>query len=127
MFELEKTYRFEASHQLDDHNGKCKRLHGHSWRFTVRLRRDSVNVNGPKVGMVYDLELLGAAMRKLVVNVLDHQHINHVLPVYPTSENLAWWIAGQLAEDNPTIAKLLYSVTVAETDTSSATYYCRPE
>src|SRR5438034_5141876 len=34
---LRKTFRFEASHILPKHPGKCSRLHGHSWVLHVSI------------------------------------------------------------------------------------------
>ncbi len=34
-FLLKKTFPFEAAHQLKYHDGKCARLHGHSFKLTV--------------------------------------------------------------------------------------------
>ena len=106
--ELTKTYRFEASHILLKHSGKCSRLHGHSWVLHV-------SVEGPvnsETGFVMDYGDISKVVKPLVER-LDHRHLgewrvgdNHYsssvkdLPedFYPTSENLLWWVAEQLAD-----------------------------
>ena len=30
-----RDFEFEAAHQLPDHPGKCRRLHGHTYRLRV--------------------------------------------------------------------------------------------
>ncbi|NES98612.1 MAG: 6-carboxytetrahydropterin synthase QueD, partial [Desertifilum sp. SIO1I2] len=32
-----KEFRFEAAHHLPHHDGKCRRLHGHSWVGRVQV------------------------------------------------------------------------------------------
>jgi 6-pyruvoyltetrahydropterin/6-carboxytetrahydropterin synthase len=117
--ELTKTFRFEASHVLPKHPGKCSRLHGHSWVLHV-------SVSGPiniDTGFVMDFADISAVVKPLIKR-LDHRHLGtweegtwfaaarerwgvpglpfdlYVpgLPfdLYPTSENLLVWIAGQL-------------------------------
>ncbi len=67
---LSKEFRFEASHVLPKHKGKCSRLHGHSWVLRVevdgRLDRDS--------GFVMDYGDISAAVKPLV-DALDHRHL----------------------------------------------------
>lgn len=52
---ITKIFRFEAAHHLPDHQGKCARLHGHSYKLEVMLRgaiKDSVGASDN--GMVMD-------------------------------------------------------------------------
>jgi 6-pyruvoyltetrahydropterin/6-carboxytetrahydropterin synthase len=35
---IRKRFRFESSHVLPHHTGKCARLHGHSYRLEVTVR-----------------------------------------------------------------------------------------
>jgi 6-pyruvoyltetrahydropterin/6-carboxytetrahydropterin synthase len=103
---VSKQFRFEASHQLNGYEGKCARLHGHSWILNVVVE----GMINPKTGMVYDYVDLKSAIQP-IVDRLDHQHLgfgtvqgvllrNTVegLPsdFLPTSENLLWWIATQI-------------------------------
>ena len=113
--ELTKTYRFEASHILPKHPGKCSRLHGHSWILHVSVE-GPIN---PETGFVMDFGDISKVVEPLVER-LDHRHLGTwemfgefdlggdpygewgYLPrdLYPTSENLLWWIAGQLGLDS---------------------------
>ncbi len=114
---IEKELRFEAAHRLphlpEDH--KCHRLHGHSFRVTVR-------VEGPidsKLGWVVDFADVAAAWKPLH-ELLDHRYLNEVEGLEnPTSENLARFIAERL--DVPSPARLV-SVTVHETCASRCVY-----
>lgn len=127
--ELTKTFRFEASHVLPHHPGKCSRLHGHSWVLHV-------SVKGPinrDTGFVMDFADMSAIVKPLIEH-LDHHHLGtwsfgdlddqlvdkwcvYGLPLsfYPTSENLLVWIGLQLSS-------LAWSrLAIEETCTSRAT------
>lgn len=119
MFTLRKRATFEAAHMLPQHDGKCARLHGHSWVVEVELRGTELHGDGPKLGMLEDYYDIGTPLKRLVEEKLDHYYLNESVPgVYPTSENLAAWIFGQLVRDIP----LLTAVTVFETCTSAAEF-----
>jgi 6-pyruvoyltetrahydropterin/6-carboxytetrahydropterin synthase len=101
-----KTFRFEASHMLPKHKGKCARLHGHSWVLEV-------TVSGPvdpETGFVMDFAEMSHIMEPLIT-CLDHHHLGtwdkDWLPfnfdwgaiqddIYPSSENLLVWIASRI-------------------------------
>lgn len=106
--ELRKTFRFEASHVLPKHPGKCSRLHGHSWVLHVYVE----GLINPNTGFVMDYADISGIVKPLI-EMLDHRHLGNweyvsipnnswcvvSLPVdfYPTSENLLVWIGRQLA------------------------------
>lgn len=122
MYLLEKDFRFEAAHRLLLHDGKCNRLHGHSWRMTVKVRAASVITTGPKTGMVLDYGVLAAMVQPVVDEFLDHHYLNETLApfdVYPTSENIARWLFDTLVAQVPG----LVSITVEETCTCRCTYF----
>lgn len=51
VWTLRKDFTFEAAHLLPHHDGKCARLHGHSWRMTVEIQSDRLETEGPKDGV----------------------------------------------------------------------------
>jgi 6-pyruvoyltetrahydropterin/6-carboxytetrahydropterin synthase len=119
MWRVEKTIKFEASHQLPKHDGKCRRLHGHSWKATLVLEGEELCADGPKAGMVVDFSDVSKACEHMLEEQLDHHHLNDTLNLdNPTSEMVAWWIYQQLILKLP----LLVAVTVKETCTASCTY-----
>lgn len=89
MHTITKSFEFAASHQLrglvDGH--KCSRLHGHSYEAGLELTGET-----DEVGFVIDFGEL-KHLTDLIRDRLDHRHLNDVLEVNPTSENLASWIA----------------------------------
>lgn len=84
MFEITKRFTFEASHQLPWHQGKCQRLHGHSYKLEVTLESQGLDHNG----IVVDFDVLSEIVDKGVVKRFDHQHLNEFFE-NPTAEVIA--------------------------------------
>jgi 6-pyruvoyltetrahydropterin/6-carboxytetrahydropterin synthase len=121
-YTLEKRVRFEASHQLPLHDGKCARLHGHSWQAVVILRGEALVPHGPKAGMLLDYGDVSAALRPLLEEYLDHHHLNDSLGLLnPTSEAIATWLYDKLRAHH-VLGGVLAAVRVEETCTSAAEY-----
>ncbi|HNX30998.1 MAG TPA: 6-carboxytetrahydropterin synthase QueD [Holophaga sp.] len=98
---VRKEYRFEAAHFIHNHPGRCRNLHGHSYRLFV-------SVEGPvdaETGMVLDFEGLSRIVREQVLQKLDHHFLNDLIPL-PTSENISAWIWGQLKPELPGLCQL---------------------
>jgi len=119
MWQLAKTFRFEASHQLHGHDGKCARLHGHSWGGVVYVQGDTLTPSGAKAGMVVDYADIKAALKPLLENYLDHWHLNDSLGIAnPTSEEVSRWIFNKLKESGLNVS----AVRIDETCTSQCLY-----
>ncbi len=120
MWILQKEFKFEASHVLPNHDGKCSRLHGHSWRFIVKISGDTLAKSGAETGMVVDFSKISNHVKPLLDENLDHHHLNATLEMKnPTCEKVSRWIFNKL---KPLIPNL-YSVVVFETCTSGCEYY----
>jgi len=117
MYRLTKEFRFEASHQLIKHDGKCARLHGHSWIFEVEVVGFTF-LGGPKENMVMDYGDISAVVKPVIEEYLDHHHLNETLnEEMPTSEFIAKWLWDRLRNLLP-----LSAITVRETCTSACRY-----
>lgn len=120
MYLLKKKFTFEAAHQLHNHDGKCSRLHGHSWIGWLIVQGDKLHTSGPKQGMLVDYGDLSAAVKPLVEQYLDHHFLNETTGLEDTtSENLAKWVYDQLSASVPA----LVAVTIEETCTAICTYW----
>lgn len=120
IWELQKDFRWEAAHQLPEHSGKCRRLHGHSFLCTITVRGEYLVRDGSAVGMLMDYSDIKKHMKPLVENYLDHYNLNETTGLFnPTSELLARWVYKKLEESG---LERLESVTIHETCTCRCTY-----
>ncbi len=115
--EIAKEFRFEAAHLLPkvaiDH--KCRRLHGHSFRFEVCL---GGNISS-ETGWIRDFADIQKVVEPIIFQHLDHYYLNDVFGLEnPTSENLAVWLWEQVKGDLPELKQ----ITVFETCTSRCVY-----
>jgi 6-pyruvoyltetrahydropterin/6-carboxytetrahydropterin synthase len=113
---LSKTFHFEAAHDLPtfppDH--KCRRLHGHSFRFDVIVEGEV----DPAKGYLIDYGDIKKAADPLVKR-LDHYYLNEIEGLSnPTSEVLARWIFDRLKPALPQLS----SIILHETCTSTCQY-----
>lgn len=113
---LSKTFYFEAAHHLPTfpEGHKCRRLHGHSFRFDLVLEGEV----DPAKGYLVDYGEIKRAADP-VVKQLDHFYLNEVEGLAnPTSENIARWLWDRIKP----ILPMLASIIVYETCTNSCEY-----
>jgi len=116
-----KEFRFEAAHKLPHHDGKCRRLHGHSWVGRVYVKGNRLIEEGAKQGMIMDYGDIKKYLEPLLDKFLDHHYLNETTCLEnPTSEALAKWIYEKLEKEG---LVGLYSVEIRETCTSGARYF----
>lgn len=117
MYSIKVEGIFSSAHNLRGYKGKCEELHGHNWKVEVAVLHNKLD----KTGMVLDFKYLKKELNK-ALEKLDHRYLNNITyfkKVNPTSENIAKYIY-----DNIKSRILgLKSVTVWESENSSATYY----
>lgn len=108
-----KDFVFEAAHRLQRHDGKCKNLHGHSYKVQVAVAGVGMQEEGPQTGMLFDFGVL-SEWWKANEALLDHATIleegdplvaaistvpgqRMVLFSWPpTAEHLAVWLRNDL-------------------------------
>jgi len=115
-----KLYRFEAAHFLTGlpEGHQCAQMHGHS--YAVEFVLTAEQLVGP--GFVTDFGEL-APVKRMIDETLDHCVLNEVLPVVPTSENLAAHLAAWFVEHvEPSLPGRLAAVRVSETASSWAEF-----
>ncbi len=140
---ITKQFSFETGHALYGYDGKCKNVHGHSYKLSVTVIGqpidDSTNV---KYGMVIDFSDLKKIVKEEIVNVFDHATVfnkntphvelakelqdrghNVLLVDYqPTSEMMVIDFASKIKKRLPNNIKL-HALKLQETATSYAEWY----
>ncbi|MDP8266527.1 MAG: 6-carboxytetrahydropterin synthase QueD [Candidatus Aceula meridiana] len=117
MYKLTVKGDFAASHSLRNYEGKCKNLHGHTWKVDVGISGKELNATG----MLVDFKEIKNSLKN-VLEQFDHQHLNDLEPfqkINPTSENIAKVIFDKISKEN---ACAVSEVTVWESENASATY-----
>lgn len=115
---VSKEFTFDAAHHLYLYDGKCTSLHGHTYKLHV-----TVSGTLDEKGLVIDFADLRKVVERKVVQRLDHQYLNAVLPLMnTTAENIVVWIYEQIASglssDYPHVR--IERLTLWETPTSAA-------
>jgi 6-pyruvoyltetrahydropterin/6-carboxytetrahydropterin synthase len=114
-----RRFRFEAAHYLPSHEGKCKNLHGHSYKVEVAIRGPiQEEENHPEHGMVMDFSNLKNIFNYLVGDIFDHNYLNDQIDRVPTAENLAAWMFESFEKALPEFE--VVSIRVYETEDSYA-------
>lgn len=99
-FTLKKCFRFEAAHYLPHHEGKCRRLHGHSWVGWVEVSGSELKTSGSQTDMLVDFGVISAAVKPMLEEFFDHYLLNETLKVEsPTSEVVAQWVYRHLEQE----------------------------
>ncbi len=104
---LRKEYWFEAAHFIYNHPGKCRNLHGHSYKLFVSVE----GTPDPATGMIIDFDDLSKVVVEKVIGRLDHRFLNDLIPL-STAENISVWIWEQLKPDLPQLCQVeVYETT----------------
>ena len=140
---ITKQFSFETGHALYGYDGKCKNVHGHSYKLSVTVIGTPItDTSNVKYGMVIDFTDLKKIVKSEIVDKFDHAtvfnkntpHIelarelesrdhNVILVEYqPTSENMVIDFADKIMSQLPPQIKL-FSLKLQETDTSFAEWY----
>ena len=107
--QLSTIFNFSASHFLTKYHGKCENLHGHNYKLIV-----TVEGKVGKDGMVIDYKEIKKTVNDLVIDKIDHTHLNDLMD-NPSSEHLVLWIWKALKDELP-----LKNIRLYETEN----YYC---
>ncbi len=137
---ITKEFRFEGAHSLKGYDGKCRHIHGHSYRLEVTVMGEPIaDRNSPKYGMVIDFSDLKAIVNENIVNKFDHalivsedsELVTELAKAYgnivvtdfrPTSENLVEYFAMLIRGELPENVEL-WSLRLWETASSYAEWH----
>jgi len=140
---ITKQFNFETGHALYGYDGKCKNVHGHSYKLSVTVIGKPITDNSNvKFGMVIDFTDLKKIVKEEIVDQFDHATVfnkntphvelarelqsrdHHVILVdyQPTSENMVVDFANRIKNRLPQ-GIALHSLKLQETETSFAEWY----
>ncbi|MBG6133480.1 6-pyruvoyltetrahydropterin/6-carboxytetrahydropterin synthase [Aquimarina sp. EL_43] len=140
---ITKQFSFETGHALYGYDGKCRNVHGHSYKLSVTVIGTPItDTSHVKLGMVIDFGDLKKIVKEDIEDVFDHAtvfnkntpHIelakelkdrghNVILVDYqPTSENMVIDFAKKITSRLPE-GITLFSLKLQETETSFAEWY----
>ncbi|AWA31378.1 6-carboxytetrahydropterin synthase QueD [Flavobacterium magnum] len=140
---ITKQFSFETGHALYGYDGKCKNVHGHSYKLSVTVIGTPISDAGNvKFGMVIDFTDLKHIVKEEIVDHFDHATVfnkntphvelaselktrgHHVILVdyQPTSENMVIDFAQKIQKRLPAGISL-FSLKLQETETSFAEWY----
>ena len=140
---ITKQFNFETGHALYGYDGKCKNVHGHSYKLYVTVLgtpiADSSHV---KYGMVIDFSDLKKIVKEEIVDLFDHATVFNkntphlelakilsdrghdviLVDYQPTSEMMVIDFAEKIKMRLPKNIKL-HAIKLQETDTSFAEWF----
>lgn len=140
---ITKEFTFETGHALYGYDGKCRNVHGHSYKLAVTVIGTPIDELGNvKHGMVIDFGDLKKIVKEEIVDPFDHATVFNkntphlelakelsdrghevILADYqPTSENMILDFADKIKKRLPNYISL-YSLRLRETETSYAEWY----
>lgn len=144
---ITKEFTFEMAHALFGYDGKCKNIHGHSYKLDVCVIGETIkDSNNPKFGMLIDFGDLKEIVKSEIVDIMDHAimlnintpHIKLVddlkkaghdiveVDYQPTSENMVVDFAKKIQFKLPNHIKL-HSLKLRETATAYAEWYAEDQ
>lgn len=117
MYRVIVSTSFDAAHRLEDYQGPCARLHGHTWKITGEWERGQLD----RRGLTLDMVELKKHLRASVVD-MDHNFLNRIRDLAkPSAENMAALLFKRLSK-RPPAGEYLVAVTVEETPGCSVRY-----
>ncbi|MFN1833710.1 6-pyruvoyl tetrahydropterin synthase family protein [Balneola sp. MJW-20] len=119
---LNTEFKFDAAHFIDGYDGKCGRMHGHSYKVQMIAKSHKLNPSAylGSEDMVCDFKELKWAARDSEKGGLDHGVLNDLMPVNTTAERIAEFIHKETLKKIPEGIEL--KVIVWETDTCWVEY-----
>ena len=140
---ITKKFSFETGHALYGYDGKCRNVHGHSYKLSVTVIGNPISDSSHvKFGMVIDFSDLKKIVKEEIVDVFDHATVfnkntphvelakelsdrghNVLLVNYqPTSEMMVIDFAEKIKARLPSRIKL-HALKLQETDSSYAEWF----
>ena len=109
-WELIVREKFACAHYLEHYQGKCEKMHGHTFELEVVFRTIELQQSGISI----DFTEIKRYLRELVP---DHKVLNEIYDFSPSAENLSRYFYQQISQRYPVCA-----VTVWESENAGARY-----
>ncbi len=140
---ITKQFTFETGHALYGYDGKCRNVHGHSYKLSVTVIGTPItDTKNVKLGMVIDFGDLKRIIREEVVDPFDHATVFNANTPHltlareletrghkvifanyqPTSENMVADFAEKIKARLPEQIAL-HSLQLRETETAFAEWH----
>jgi len=139
-----KQFNFESAHALWNYDGKCKNIHGHTYKLFVTVVGSPIEEKDHvKLGMVIDFGDLKDIVKTKIIDVFDHAVILNEQAPYgelkkvpqmferfittgyqPTCENMVSDFAQIIMKELPRGVEL-FSLRLYETETSYAEWFAQ--
>lgn len=140
---ITKQFTFETGHALYGYDGKCRNVHGHSYKLSVTVIGSPItDSNHVKYGMVIDFSDLKKIVQEEIVSKFDHatvfnKNTPHIelakelatrghdiilVDYQPTSENMVIDFANKIKNRLPENISL-FSLRLQETESSYAEWH----
>ena len=138
MIRITKIFNFETAHVLYNYDGKCKNMHGHSYKLFVTVKGNPIkDLDHHKNGMVVDFGDIKKIVKEEIVDIWDHavlvngdsphkllgeslENQGHKVifcKYQPTCENMLYDIATKIKSKLPNHVQLAY-LKLHETENS---------
>ena len=121
MYDIIVTTHFDATHCLRGYPEDFEVPHKHQWKVAVTVKATELD----ELGMGIDFLVLDKHL-KAVVSVIDSQDLNELAVfrhINPSTEFIAKYIFDNIEGALQNDRYRLYSVGIAETETSAVVYY----
>lgn len=102
--------KFQAAHYLEGYQGKCEKIHGHTFKVEVEILVDELD----RAGIGIDFTKIKDTLSEILP---DHSMLNDIYSFNPSAENLSRQFYQELKKSFPVVR-----VTVWESEDASATY-----
>jgi len=142
ILRLTRVFSFDMAHVLLNYHGKCKNIHGHTYKLEVTVKGAPCNDDtSPRKGMLIDFSDFKKLIQDKIITVWDHALMIHqdsdpvllcalqnnyekiiIVPFQPTTENMICELAAIIKEILP-VHLQLFSLRLYETEKSFAEWY----
>jgi len=139
---LTRVFNFDMAHVLLNYHGKCKNIHGHTYKLEVTVKGIPCNdETSSKKGMLIDFSDFKKLIQDVIITEWDHALMIHqdsdpillealknnyekmiIVPFQPTTENMICLLASIIKGILPSDLQL-FSLRLYETEKSFAEWY----